>query len=247
MIIKCDAKEIQTALLKLKKNPVKNIYGISYISGFPFNDDYYKAYKTDTGYCVVMGDALHLYSYSDTDEIDSFIGITGVNAVYDYQCSSAYGKYDRADIFALDNDDKLLFGTLTEKCNASDEDEIYCLWKKYFPGTPDRNVFDITAIEQRCYLHGRRCKITDGGKIISTASVLMENDISSLLGGIVTDPDYRGSGLAGQTVSFMAKEILNSGKIPVVFTINETAKRLYRHLGFEKIGCVDIIRTNYSK
>ena len=59
---------------------------------------------------------------------------------------------------------------------------------------------------------------------------------SAMLGGICVRPEYRKQGIGGKLVSRIAKEILERGLIPCLFSERAEENNLFVRLGFEKIG-----------
>jgi predicted GNAT family acetyltransferase len=56
--------------------------------------------------------------------------------------------------------------------------------------------------------------------------------------GVYTTPEHRNRGLAASACSALAKELVESGKIPVLWVAedNVPARRIYEKLGFRRTG-----------
>ncbi len=93
---------------------------------------------------------------------------------------------------------------------------------------------DFVADMQARWNHGTGRAVTaeEKGAVIGTACVFFESDTVGFLGGISTDEDYRGQGIASALVSTLCEDLLNRGKRPVLSCTNPAAKRVYESLGF---------------
>lgn len=69
---------------------------------------------------------------------------------------------------------------------------------------------------------------------VCTASVRYLSARYGLLCNVATSPDYRGRGLARACVSHAARYVLEKGKIPLIQARIDSARRLYRSLGFRR-------------
>jgi predicted GNAT family acetyltransferase len=75
--------------------------------------------------------------------------------------------------------------------------------------------------------------IRQGGKMISHANSAAETNISGMIGGILTLPEYRNQGLAGKVISAVCKNLIQRGKSACLFYDNPKADRLFQRLGFQ--------------
>ncbi len=80
------------------------------------------------------------------------------------------------------------------------------------------------------------------GIIVSQAYTTMETESFATIGGVITDKAYQNRGFAGKVVSALARDIFKSGKKPNLFYHDETAGRLYKHLGFTDVGGYGMLR-----
>lgn len=92
-------------------------------------------------------------------------------------------------------------------------------------------------IEDRiCKNSGVHYLIKENDKIIAHANSTAQSDYTVMIGGVATAPEYRGRSLAGQIVSRLSREILDSGRFPCLFTDRGTERNLYCRLGFTSVG-----------
>ncbi|MEG0541628.1 MAG: GNAT family N-acetyltransferase [Angelakisella sp.] len=85
---------------------------------------------------------------------------------------------------------------------------------------------------------GGRCYgIHKDGQLIAAASTSAENNISAMITGVCTHPDYRGKGYASALVAKLCYDCLNEGLSSLcLFYDNPAAGRIYRRIGFVEIG-----------
>ena len=91
--------------------------------------------------------------------------------------------------------------------------------------------FSLRLRRQKAFV----CEKQDGEKLICTASALFVSESSVLLGAVATRPEYRGKGMAGELVSFMASYFSSQGKT-VRLMCREKMLPFYERLGFVKAG-----------
>ena len=63
-----------------------------------------------------------------------------------------------------------------------------------------------------------------------------ENKTHAIIVGVGTHPQFRNKGYATKCISKICGELLNENKIPCLFYDNEEAGKIYKKLGFIKIG-----------
>lgn len=78
--------------------------------------------------------------------------------------------------------------------------------------------------------------IKDGEKIISNASTTAEIEEIAVLSNVITDPSYRGKGLATTVCSKLCNDLIEEGKKIYLINYTEESTGLYDKLGFE-ISC----------
>lgn len=212
----------------LSADPIKNVYGLSYIEGFPGDDLFYSLFELDFGYAVQMGTSLHIYGSCAGGELYSFCLLSGIKNIFSYSMRLA----DCKELSVLSANKA--FDTVSDNCNADIKD-VYSLLKECFNNIPQYDIFQNTLTEQRCYLGGSVFGVYDD-KLISTASVLMQNSLSALIGAVATKPSFRGMGYGTRAVLKACSTIKN--KPIVVFSSNSIAIDMYKKLWFTNNGKV---------
>ena len=228
MIKKIDNSTKSELLSFLREQPVLNIYGLSYSEGYPLDDRFYKAYKCDGGYIVVLDSIAFVYA-DVNEEMYTFFDYFGINNVYSF--SKLTGNYltDKAVIMFLEGKLKENHSSVS---NASDK-ETYALLCDSFEYMPSYDSFKNTRIEQRHYLGSYSANIFEGNKLISTATVGMQNSLSGLISCVATDIKCRGNGYASSVIASVSNRLVNADKIPVIISNEIKVIELYKKLGFK--------------
>jgi ribosomal protein S18 acetylase RimI-like enzyme len=116
------------------------------------------------------------------------------------------------------------------RLDTSHEGQLLTLYRK---GYPD-NYFDRRMLQSGKYLG-----YIDSGRIVAVTGVHVDSDKYRIacLGNIVTDPEYRGRGLAAILTARLVRELLGEGKTVClnVMADNLPAIRCYEKLGFVKV------------
>ncbi|MCR4790612.1 MAG: GNAT family N-acetyltransferase [Treponemataceae bacterium] len=125
------------------------------------------------------------------------------------------------------------------RCGIEDKDQLFPLQKNYdiVEVLPKGKAFSAELCRKNLELMLKTemiYAIQEDGKFVAKAgsNAIGKNYIQ--LGGVFTDADYRGRGMAQCLVSHLAKEVEKSGKKSVLFVRvkNESAKAAYRKAGF---------------
>ncbi|MBC8535668.1 GNAT family N-acetyltransferase [Feifania hominis] len=109
----------------------------------------------------------------------------------------------------------------------------------------DAITFEEFYMERRGADHkatGRTYCYEVDGEVISTASAVCETERMAMLSGVATREEFRGRGLARQTVSKLCRDLLNEGKTPFIAYNNPIAEQLYQSIGFTKVGEKLVVR-----
>lgn len=84
--------------------------------------------------------------------------------------------------------------------------------------------------------YGRNYVIREGDKIVSNASTTAEIEEIAVLSNVITDPSFRGKGLATIVCSKLCNDLIDEGKKVYLINYTEESTGLYDKLGFE-ISC----------
>jgi ribosomal protein S18 acetylase RimI-like enzyme len=95
----------------------------------------------------------------------------------------------------------------------------------------------------RTHLLGTYLGIRRGGALVAMAGERMRPPGWSEISAVCTDPAYQGMGLAGRMVRAIGAVIRERGDVPFLHTAadNDTALRLYEHLGFVLRGHLQFV------
>lgn len=72
--------------------------------------------------------------------------------------------------------------------------------------------------------------------IVAHAATYADCDDISVIGGVITDKNYRGLGYGKIVVNDLTKYIQDSNKTPVLYCYNENTIKWYESLGWEKVS-----------
>lgn len=84
--------------------------------------------------------------------------------------------------------------------------------------------------------------IRKDGALAAHANTSVASSRAAMIGGVFTPVQFRGRGLATAVVARLCKDLLDSGKTPVLFFENPEAARIYHRLGFEDFADWFIVR-----
>lgn len=84
--------------------------------------------------------------------------------------------------------------------------------------------------------YGRNYIIKDEGKIVSNASTTAEIDEIAVLSNVITNPLYRGKGLATKVCAKLCNDLIDEGKKIYLINYTDESTGLYDKLGFE-VSC----------
>jgi predicted GNAT family acetyltransferase len=97
----------------------------------------------------------------------------------------------------------------------------------------------LTAERKRCELKegtSRSFFIAEDGKMVSTASTVVENSMSAMVASVATLENYKKKGYATKCMLKLCHELLLEGKDLCIFYDNPEAEAIYKRIGFEDIG-----------
>ena len=107
-------------------------------------------------------------------------------------------------------------------------------------GTPEQRIPRTEAmIESGFEVH---YLIRQNGALAAHATTSVASSKAAMIGGVFTPVEFRGKGLATAVVTRLCKDLLDSGKTPVLFFENPEAASIYHRLGFEDFADWFIVR-----
>ncbi len=121
--------------------------------------------------------------------------------------------------------------------------EAFSLLDEVFAG--DLPPFDVWYADVSHRMRHAGCVIGGvmrEGRCVCSAMTTAETIGGAVIGAVATHPDYRGQGLAGQTVSGIAASLQQQDKQVFICPKHDAARRLYEKIGFAVCGSVTTIK-----
>ncbi len=121
---------------------------------------------------------------------------------------------------------------MVEIASLSDAKDIIRLMDRFSEQTETRRI-KMDEIRSQITA-GRFAVVRKDGKIVSAAKKTRETEHLCSISGVFTLEEYRGKGFARQTVTYLTKSILNSGKLAYLFVdkTNPISNHLYQSIGY---------------
>ena len=249
MIIKLNHKHHTKLIDYLNKEPEFNLFIKSDLDRYGYNNYFFNIWaEIDkngeiVGVLVKCFEFITIYSYTFID-IEKFCNL--INNMEFYQIS---GKSEIVDSIAkelrLQKVRKVNFCKLENKLNLiKDIEDIK--FKKIKVGNIKKIVnlykiideFENTTVEiiKSGLKTGRGYYIEVNKQAVAMAKSTSENETHAMIVGVGTNPKFRNKGYATKCVSKICIDLLNENKIPCLFYDNEKAGKIYKSLGFTKMG-----------
>jgi len=73
------------------------------------------------------------------------------------------------------------------------------------------------------------------GKIIAHAATYAATIDIAVIGGVITNPQYRGTGIASRMVKSLSEKLYHSGVVPVLYCYNDNIINWYERIGWDKV------------
>lgn len=211
----------------LSADPIGNIYPIAFLQGYPQQNAFYQSFTHNHSVLLHTGGTAYLYGAFGQAELNSFLQMLHTQEII--MPHNSGNKY----ILVYRGNKK---SSTALNANTSHMPEIWQLLRSNFPNIPDYNDFLQSKTNQRLYLGGQTGVITVDGKVVSTASILLQSDRYALLGAVATHPDHRKCGHAANILYLLINQLLDNNKTPIILCDNPVAIHLYQGMGFEEYG-----------
>lgn len=259
MVNICD-KDMKPSLLSyLKEEAVYNTFLLADIENYGFDKEFQTVYA-DLEEGKIKGVYLKFYNnfivYSKEDQVDEgFLEqwfrnwkpevVMGKAGTVKKMCQLLPDyHYKEEYLYLLESQEKLNLcfekekkkaeGTI-QKGTLKDVDRIYQFLM---------SIDEIKALYGSRDMIEERIKTGDGfhyflemdGQIIGHANSAASSPYTAMIGGVATAYGERGKGIAARLVFEAAKDILNQGKTPCLFSKRDQENNVYVRLGFEKAG-----------
>lgn len=216
---------------------------LAYSNRFDFLN--YWVQQNDKGYtCAISRFDGNMTVYAsdeaDFEEIGEFIRAVGYASIFtkkDILIKMGFEKLSAGDVLRFEN-------KMFPQEKVAQEIEIpahaYELLQKntgisiaktdYLPWLSD-------YVQRKKYFGAKIFGIYDDGKLASSAMTLAETEKSALLGGVVTDKNYRKNHLATNVLYTLTDKLTQENKKEIfIYTYEVKNTVLYEKIGFRKIG-----------
>ncbi len=232
-------KDAAALLAALDRDPYYNLYARAYLSGYPCDDSFYRAFTLPGGSIVLHAGTAHVTGNAacDREELAAFVRMLGAREVFAPAGLPLFLPGYRAaqkELLVFDGTAPGVAGG--QMAQEQQLPEIYALLCQAFANMPDFPEFRAAKTAQRFYLGGATAVCLEGDTVAATASVLVRAGDAALLGAVATAPAARGKGYAGAALSLLINRLLDGGCVPAILCDNPAAIRLYHRLGFQDFG-----------
>ena len=249
MIIKLDNTYHNKLMNYLKQEPEFNLFIIGDIDRYGYNNYFFNIWADINtngeieGILVKYFDFITIYSNSIIN-IDKFYNLIKTMSFYEISGKSEIvdsiakklrlKKIRRVNFCKLENSHYLDFNfkdIRIKKIRFGNLKKIVNLYARI-------DEFENTSVEciKSGLKTGRGYYIEVNRKAAAMAKSTAENKTHAMIVGVGTHPQFRNRGYATKCISKICRELLNENKIPCLFYDNEEAGKIYKKLGFVKIG-----------
>lgn len=253
-------------LAYLEVEPEYNIFIIGDLYNFGFDDPVMELYAQRDGrgdfLCVMVRFLTNYVFYSHKPELVDAAAVAKQMTDCGVEISCINGKKDAVEILMPFFPDRKVCNDYLAALRKSPEPrELDCAPVRLAPAQA-REIIDLylqvegfadscvgredaEAESTRVNLeNGGRCYgIHKDGRLIAAASTSAESDISAMITGVCTHPDYRGKGYASALVAKLCCDCLQEGlRSLCLFYDNPAAGRIYRRIGFVEMGQYMMLR-----
>lgn len=249
MIIKLDHKYHNKLMNYLNQDPEFNLFIIGDIDRYGYNNNFFNIWADISrngdikGILVKYFEFITIYSDSiiNVDKFYnliksmSFYEISGKSEIVDALAEKLrLKKIRRVNFCKLENDYNLNKNTgdiRIKKIKLGNLKKIANLYERI-------DEFENTTVKciKSGLKTGRGYYIEVNKQAAAMAKSTAENKTHAMIVGVGTHPQFRNKGYATKCISKICRELLNENKTPCLFYDNEEAGKIYKKLGFIKIG-----------
>lgn len=249
MIIKLNEKYHSKVIQYLNKEPEFNLFIIGDIERYGYDNYFFHVWADINKKGDIQGILVKYFEYLMfyTDEKCNIPGFYNLIKKMSYVEISGKSESlnELAKLLKLNKCRNVNFCKLTSTEKLIDNSEVIKLRKIKF-GNINKIVnlyrlideFENTNVEaiKNGLRTGRGYCIEINRQVVAMAKSTSENNTHAMIVGVGTHPDYRNRGLATKCIIKICSEIIGENKIPCLFYDNEEAGKIYKRLGFVKIG-----------
>lgn len=198
-------------------------------------------------------DCFHLFGNSKCidSEVYGFISdfypkvISGSNDIIDSLIKNISNRAYKKEINHIITIDKNLDldDSALRNISVASEEDIPAIAQLMLKDRIYKHVYTFDKLSEDLYRRlsegfGRMFILRENGRIVAANSTNAETKEFAVIGGLITDPDYRGKGYGGQITAYTWNLIREEGKRGLAYLLfdNEKTILLHKKLGYSFIG-----------
>ena len=165
--------------------------------------------------------------------------ITGNKDIINQLFDKLDDRYERTYGYIMKKDygDKLKF---SGKTKIADDVDLYEISKLICSDENIGSTYKIDSLyhqllERKNEKHCKNIYMKDKNRYIAHAGTYADIDKFSIIGGVITDPDYRGAGIGRILVNDMLYLIFGEKKSAILYCYSNKLKKWYSSLGFHLV------------
>lgn len=251
MVRKCTEQDRARLHEYLKQEAEYNTYILADIDDYGFESDAQTVYVDEEG-DAIKGVYLCFYKNLLLYSKDNAVNTEFLKELFeDYTPDVILGKLEcvqriaellptynikSQNLYFLDTPDLLETDESDiEKAKLEEAEEIF----DFIQTIPEiRNLYTskqmiVDRIEKNL---GTHYLIRRNGELVAQANSAAECEYTTMIGGVATNENYRGSKMASRIVSRLCRDIRTKGKRPCLFAANRDEHNFYTRIGFVKAG-----------
>lgn len=209
---------------------------------------YYQKESTYTSFISEYYGTAQIWTCSETDyeELRRFILKMGYKAIYGTEdmfeklsinCVRDISYVARVDSLKKPDDVSQEYSIIKE-LGLSDYEYVakMILSESQLTMITDVQSLVKEMIDRKHTGYGRNFALRYGDEIVSHVFTYSESNGIAVIGGVFTNPEWRGRGLATYLVYQLCKDLIDEGKTPYLFWYDEKVSQIYEKIGFVNIG-----------
>jgi GNAT superfamily N-acetyltransferase len=110
--------------------------------------------------------------------------------------------------------------------------ELLCAIDPAFGAATSKDAWYVHTSHLLRHELGYCAGVYDNRKLVSTGGVYASGETHSVISGLATLDAYRGRGYAGLICRYLSNKIIESGRIPALYTVSESLILFYESMGF---------------
>ena len=266
MIVDYNKTDNEELLALLESNLYQNVYLVIDAETYGFEGEYvstwilkdardnvqciiYRYYNTIQLFTTVYISDIAIYELSEFLKSHSFEMISGDSKTISKLHILLKDDYkdDYGYIYVCEKSDDMV---KSEFINVATVDELYAAAKLICTDTNigghyDVNILALQLKERMLYKGCRNIIYRKDDKIIGHIATYAETKDMAVLGGLITDSSYRGSGVGKSIFKYVTFLLHKDHKQPILYCYNSSLHKWYESMGWEKVtSCGKLERVN---